>query len=115
MNTEKPRTPSKTPKKAKSQQDIYYSLTVEEKFAQQAKRNQIDAFLKKPSSSRGRERKLSVTSATLIDNIPPASPPPDPAEGGSVPNKINMADVIIAAAAAKTVKLKTAGDIGSFI
>ena len=54
-----------------------------------------------------------MTSATLIDNIPPASPPPDPADGGSVPNKINMADVIIAAAAAKTVKLKTAGDIGS--
>ena len=45
----------------------------------------------------------------MSQNIPPASPPPPQATDANLSNKINLADVIIAAAAAKTVKLKSKG------
>ena len=108
-----PRT--KSPKKAKSTHEIFFPPSVAEKFEQQEKRNQMDAFLNKSRSTlRSKDsatpvkRKLSDASLSLVDKIPPVNPPSEISDE-NVPTKLSLADVIIAAAAAKTVKLKSKG------
>ena len=92
--------------------------TLDQKFDHQAKRNMIDTFLNTkrdsspskslvPKSPSIREKNKAVIDA-LTEKITPAQPPPD-AEPGTPGPKLNLADVIIAAAAAKTVKLKGTG------
>ena len=105
----------KSPKKAKSTQEIFFPPSVEEKFEQQKKRNQIDVFLNKSRSSlRSKDpatpvrRKLSDASLSLVDKIPPLDPPSENLNE-NITSKLSLADVIIAAAAAKTVKLKSKG------
>ena len=106
----------KSPQKAKSTQEIFFPPSVAEKFEQQEKRNQIDAFLNKSRSSlRSKDpvtpvrRKLSDASLSLVDNIPPVDPPSENLNE-NITTKLSLADVIIAAAAAKTVKLKSKGE-----
>ncbi len=108
----------KSPKKAKSTHEIFFPPSVAEKFEQQEKRNQIDAFLNKSRSTlRSKDsatpvkRKLSDASLSLVDKIPPVNPPSEISDE-NVPTKLSLADVIIAAAAAKTVKLKSKGRAG---
>ena len=105
-----------SPKKAKSTHEIFFPPSVAEKFEQQGKRNQMDAFLNKSRSTlRSKDsatpvkRKLSDASLSLVDNIPPVSPPSEILDE-NVTTKLSLADVIIAAAAAKTVKLKSKGN-----
>ena len=98
-----------TPKHKKvsssSQQDLRPPPSLSEKFAQQDKRNQLSAFLgKTKEATGGQSSQLGETGDVLQDKSPPSPPPPDP------PKKLNMADIIIAAAAAKTVKLKSQGE-----
>ena len=100
-----------TPKHRKvtssSQQDLRPTPTLSEKFAQQDKRNQLSAFLSKtkevPGGPRSPQKQPDVGGDVPPDD-PPAPPPPEP------PKKLSMADIIIAASAAKTVKLKTKGE-----
>ena len=106
----------KSPQKAKSTQEIFFPPSVAEKFEQQEKRNQIDAFLNKSRTSlRSKDpatpvrRKLSDASLSLVDKIPPVDPPSENLNE-NITTKLSLADVIIAAAAAKTVKLKSKGE-----
>ena len=96
----------------------FVSPSLDERFDQQAKRNMISAYLNihkesipsqplVPKTPTMKEKNKAVIDA-LKDKITPAQPPPD-AEPGSPGPKLNLADVIIAAAAAKTVKLKGKG------
>ena len=108
----------KSPKKAKSAQEIFFPPSVAQKFEQQEKRNKIDAFLNKSRSSlRSKDpatpvrRKLSDASLSLVDKIPPLDPPSENLNE-NITSKLSLADVIIAAAAAKTVKLKSKGRAG---
>ena len=104
--------------KAKSKDQII-PPSLEEKFDQQDKRNKISAFLNTrkeagpstaplPKSPSVKAKNKAIIDA-LKDKITPAQPPPD-AEPGSPGPKLRLSDVIIAAAAAKTVKLKSEGD-----
>ena len=111
----------KSPKKAKSAQEIFFPPSVTQKFEQQEKRNQIDAFLNKSRSSlRSKDpatptrRKLSDASLSLVDKIPPLDPPSENLNE-NITSKLSLADVIIAAAAAKTVKLKSKGRAGEYL
>ena len=118
LNLNSPRrqkSPDKSPKKAKSTHEIFFPPSVAEKFEQQEKRNQMDAFLNKSRTSlRSKDsatpvkRKLSDASLSLVDKIPPVNPPSEIPDD-NVTTKLSLADVIIAAAAAKTVKLKSKG------
>ena len=103
--------------KSKSRERVF-PPSLEEKFDQQDKRNKISAFLSKqkeagpsqallPKSPAVQAKNKAVIDA-LTEKITPAQPPPD-AEPDSPRPKLNLADVIIAAAAAKTVKLKSTG------
>ena len=114
--TPRVKNPSKM-SKPKSRERIF-PPSLEEKFDQQDKRNEISAFLSKqkeagpsqaplPKSPAVQAKNKAVIDA-LTEKITPAQPPPD-AEPGSPRPKLNLADVIIAAAAAKTVKLKSTG------
>ena len=114
--TPRVKNPSKM-SKSKSRERIS-PPSLEEKFDQQDKRNKISAFLSKqkeagpfqgplPKSPAVQAKNKAVIDA-LTEKITPAQPPPD-AEPGSPRPKLNLADVIIAAAAAKTVKLKSTG------
>ena len=113
---DKPKSPTKkSSPKSKSTHDIFFPPSVAEKFEQQEKRNQIVAYLNKSRSTlRSKDtatpvkRKLSEASLCLVDKISPVDPPPE-TFNENVPIKLSLADVIIAAAAAKTVKLKTTG------
>ena len=112
-------TTKKSPQKAKSTHEIFYPPSVAEKFEQQEKRNQIDAFLNKSRSSLRsndsapvKSKKLSDVSLSLVDKIPPVDPPSETVTENIPTTKLNLADVIIAAAAAKTVKLKSKGKFG---
>ena len=100
-----------TPKHKKvsssSQQDLRPPPSLSEKFAQQDKRNQLSAFLGKTKEATGGQsspQKQTGETGDVLQDKSPAPPPPDP------PKKLNMADIIIAAAAAKTVKLKSQGE-----
>ena len=118
-------------KKANSAKEIFHPPSLTEKFAQQEKRNQIDSFLNKtkptgsssklntPAKTAESSSKLNTPSkpssrrvslASLTDNIAKVDPPPETTDE-NISNKISLADVIIAAAAAKTVKLKSKGKI----
>ena len=107
------RTPQQSPskkrpvEKQKSKQDIFAPVSVSEKFAQQEKRQQMDAFFAK-SKKEGDSKKISVSKEKEGDSATDVIPPPAATSG-----KLDLADVIIAAAAAKTVKLKGKGGIGS--
>ena len=96
--------------KSKSRECIF-PPSLEEKFDQQDKRNKISAFLSKQKEvgpTPAVQAKNKAVIDALTEKITPAQPPPD-AEPGSPRPKLNLADVIIAAAAAKTVKLKSTG------
>ena len=91
------------------------------KFEEHDKRKVISEFLRSPKKSSvnlenvplrlqtTRERKLTVVNAmrSPAKNLPPLSPAPAP--GLDLPSKPDMADIIIAAAAAKMVKLDPTG------
>ena len=106
------KSPARVPKSKSRDQLIPPSL--KEKFDQQEKRNVISTFLNTrkeaaqlPKSPAVKAKNKAIIDA-LTEKITPAQPPPD-AEPGSPGPKLNLADVIIAAAAAKTVKLKSTG------
>ena len=96
---------------------MFRNITSSEKFAQQEKTNQIDAFLNKNKLKGGNDTTTSKQSTPIksrrtsltSQSIPPATD--HEATDVNKPTKVNLADVIIAAAAAKTVKLKTKGII----
>ena len=74
-----------------------------EKFAQQEKRKQMSVFLDKARQVSSPQMKTE--GETSKDEKPP-DPHPDP---NTPRKKLAMSDIIIAAAAAKTVKLKSQG------
>ena len=85
--------------------------SLSEKFEQQKKRLQINQFLDKAkkvgdnvarSGSPAPDKTLA-----MVDNITKAKPPEMASPGRS---SISLADITIAAAAAKTVKLKSKGE-----
>ena len=95
--------------------------SVKRKFEEHDKRKVISEFLRSPKKSSvnlenvplrlqtTRERKLTVVNAmrSPAKNLPPVSPAPAPSL--DLPAKPDMADIIIAAAAAKMVKLDPTG------
>ena len=85
-----------------SQQDLRPAPSLSEKFAQQDKRNQLSVFLAKTKEAPGGGSSPEKQPGEGGD-APPPTPAPDPSK------KLSMADIIIAAAAAKTVKLKSQG------
>ena len=100
-------------RKAKSKDQII-PPSLKEKFDQQEKRTRIKEFLDtcKDGASAPKSPALKAKNKAIIDalteKIPPAQPPPDAALDSPGP-RLKLADVIIAAAAAKTVKLKSEG------
>ena len=100
-------------RKAKSKDQII-PPSLQEKFDQQEKRTRIKEFLDtcKEGASSQKSPALKAKNKAVIDalteKIPPAQPPADAALDSPGP-KLKLADVIIAAAAAKTVKLKSEG------
>ena len=84
-------------KQSKSEQDLRPTPTLSEKFAQQDKRDKINVFLGKAKES------ISGSPMKQKDGGVPSDNQPNP------PKKLSMADIIIAASAAKTVKLKSRG------
>ena len=95
--------------KQRSKQDIFVTASVSEKFAQQEKRNQIDAFFakSKKEDQSSENKKVSVTNNSV--NVDEGEKKDPDLSRGQSSSKFDLADVIIAAAAAKTVKLKSKG------
>ena len=109
-DNQNPKSPSKI-SRSKSK-DNFVPPSLKERFDQEEKRSRINQFLNRniesTSQTQSKVKKNPVFDA-LSEQIPAALPPPDIPPGSSKP-KINLADVIIAAAAAKTVKLKSTGN-----
>ena len=75
--------------------------TVREKFEEEAKRNAVASFLASP-------RRTGMVEKALT-SITPAKPPGEGEEGATA--KLSLAEVIIAASAAKAVKMKSAEEV----
>ena len=110
--------PEKSPPvvKKKREKEFLRSHTVKEKFEQQAKRKVIDEYLNTPKKrllrtetcpipfrqKSAKEQKISVLKL-ISDTVPPSNPSQEST------HKHDFSDVIIAAAAAKMVKLDSEG------
>ena len=101
--------------KQRSKQDIFVTASVSEKFAQQEKRNQMDAFFAKSKKEyqSAENKKVSVTNNS--GNVDEGEKKDSDLSRGQSSSKFDLADVIIAAAAAKTVKLKSKGKCKLFL
>ena len=101
LSLKKPPTPLK--ERGSAKEKPLPAPTVKEKFEEEAKRQAVANYLASP-------RRMSMVDKALSD-ITPSKPPDDAEPGSAWGAKLKLTDVIIAATAAKAVKMKSKEEV----